>query len=157
MSRFQLSGLDHRRFQPLFALDDAALAARGALRCRVDDAHGYPCRISLEDAALGEDVLLLPYAHQAVDSPYRSSGPIYVRARVTQAVLPPGEVPPYVSRRLISLRAYDRRDMMVDAQVHRGVDVAEALEAWFKSPAVAYAHLHNARQGCFSCLARRVA
>lgn len=157
MSRFQLSGLDHRPFQPLFALNDAALAERGARRCRVDEAPGYPCRISLEDAPLGEDVLLLSYPHQAADSPYRSSGPIYVRAGVTQAVLSPGRVPPYVSRRLISLRAYDRRDMMLGAEVHEGDEVAAALEALFADPGVAYAHLHNARQGCFSCLASRVA
>lgn len=157
MSRFQLSGLDHRAFQPFFAMDDAALAARGMRRCRVDDASGYPCRISLEDAPLGEDVLLLPYLHHAVDSPYRSSGPVYVRAKVTRAVLAPSDVPPYVSRRLISLRAYDHRAMMLRAEVHQGNEVAQALDDLFANQDVAYAHLHNARQGCFLCLASRVA
>ncbi|SEK48626.1 Protein of unknown function [Pseudoxanthomonas sp. GM95] len=155
-STFQLCGLDPAPFQPLFALNDASLAARGALRRIVDNAPGYPCRISLEDAALGETVLLLPYLHQATDSPYRSSGPIYVRANAKQATLAPGHVPTSVSSRLISLRAYDEHDMMVCADVHPGNEVAAALEVLFADAGVAYVHLHNARQGCFSCLARRV-
>lgn len=156
MSRFQLSGLDHRQFQSLFALDDAGLAARRAVRCIADSAPGYPCRISLDDAVIGETLLLLPYLHQPASSPYRSSGPIYVRHAATQPVLAPGEVPPYVTRRLISLRAYDHRDMMMAADVHEGTEVRDALEQLFARAEVAYVHLHNARQGCFSCLASRV-
>ena len=70
-------------------------------------------------------------------------------------MLPPGVVPPYVSRRLISLRAYDRAHMMVGAAVREGADAARELERMFADPAVAYVHLHNAKRGCFSCLAER--
>ncbi len=153
---FQLAGLDPRPFQALFALDDQALAAHGAVRCVADNAPGYPCRISLADAVPGEELLLLSYLHLPGASPYRSAGPIFVRRGATRAVLEPGEVPVYVSRRLISLRAYDHRDMMVDAEVHAGTEVAAALETLFSRDEVAYVHLHNARQGCFSCRADRV-
>jgi hypothetical protein len=152
---FQLAGLDPRPFQALFALDDQALAAHGAMRRIADSAPGYPCRVSLTDAALGEAVLLLSYLHQPTSSPYRSAGPIFIRHGATRAMLAPGEVPPYVTRRLISLRAYDQRDMMVDADVHPGAQVAAALEALFQRRDVAYVDLHNARQGCFSCRAER--
>ena len=67
----------------------------------------------------------------------------------------PGVVPPYVSSRLMSLRAYDAAHMMVDADVREGADVAEALARMLGDPAVAYVHLHNARRGCFSCVAHR--
>ncbi len=153
---FQLAGLDPRPFQALFALDDQALAARGIVRRIADSTPGYPCRISLTDAALGEALLLLSYAHLPVSSPYNSAGPIFVRQGATRAMLAPGQVPAYVTRRLISLRAYDQGDMMVDADVHEGTRVAAALETLFQRRDVAYVDLHNARQGCFSCRAEWV-
>lgn len=152
---FRLNGLDPAGFAPLFALDDAALAARGIRRRRADADFGFPCRISLQDALPGEELLLLSFEHHAVDSPYRALGPIYVRGGVAQARLAPGEVPPYVTRRLISVRAYDRAGMMLAADVVEGVAVAARLERQFADAHTGYVHLHNARPGCFSCVASR--
>ena len=152
---FQLSGLHHEPFEPLFALSDAALADRGIARRTADSATGFPCRVSLEDAAPGDELLLLHYVHHAVASPYRASGPVYVRRGQRRRVLAPGLVPPYVTRRLISLRAYDAGHMMVSADVVEGPAVARALDALFSADAVAYVHLHNAKPGCFSCHAAR--
>ena len=67
-----------------------------------------------------------------------------------------GELPPYVTRRLISLRAYDAAAMMIDASVADGTAVGAALDALFADPAVAYVHLHNAKRGCYSCRASRI-
>lgn len=152
---FRLSGIDPAPFEPLFALDDDALARLGARRCIADSDYGYPCRVSLEDARPGDELLLLSWEHQPAASPYRASGPVFVRRGAKRAVLPPGVVPPYVSRRLISLRAYDRAHMMVGAAVREGADAVRELERMFADPAVAYVHLHNAKHGCFSCLAER--
>lgn len=157
MFRFQLSGLHHDAFEPLFALPDAQLLSLGAVRRFATEASGFPCRVSLQDAEVGDEVLLLPYQHQPAASPYRASGPIFVRRGVRQLTLPPGVVPPYVSKRLISLRAYDIDDMMIDASVCEGAHVAEQLDQLFYKCAVAYVHLHNAKRRCFSCLASRVA
>ena len=42
------------------------------------DAHpGYPCRLSLEDATVGETLYALSYEHQAAQNPYRASGPYF--------------------------------------------------------------------------------
>jgi hypothetical protein len=155
MSNFRLVGLEHTQFAPLFERSDAELRSQGILRTRATTRPGYPCRISLEDAAVGEEVLLLSYRHHRVDSPYKSLGPIYIRTGVTQAVLAPGEVPDYVASRLISLRAYDHENMMVAAEVCPGADVAARIGRLFDDPGVAYLHLHNAAPGCFSCLAKR--
>ena len=155
MARFQLHGLDAGPFAPLFELDDAALAARGMRRRRADAEFGYPCRVSLRDALPGEQLLLLPFEHHAVDSPYRALGPIYVRRAAQPAQLAPGEVPTYVTRRLISLRAYDRGGMMLAADVIDGAAVGSQLEKFFEDAAIAYVHLHNARPGCYSCRAER--
>ncbi|HYJ36461.1 MAG TPA: DUF1203 domain-containing protein, partial [Rhizomicrobium sp.] len=78
---FRYTGLDAGQFLSLFALSDAELAARGIQRVTADKKPGFPCRVSLEDAAPGETLLLLPFEQQPAASPYRSSGPIFVREK----------------------------------------------------------------------------
>lgn len=157
MPSFQLSGLHHEQFDSLFALSDVQLHSFGVVRRVATENFGFPCRVSLQDAAVGDEVLLLTYQHQSAASPYRASGPIFVRRGAKRCELPAGTVPPYVSRRLISLRAYDADHMMIDATVCDGAAVAEHLEQSFTKPEIAYVHLHNAKRGCFSCLASRIA
>lgn len=154
-SSFQLVGVDHEPFQWLFNLSDEQLAEVSAKRCIADESPGYPCRISLEDARLGEVLLLLPYLHQPATSPFRSLGPIFVRQGVQQQRLPVGFVPTYVSSRLMSMRAYDAAHMMVDASVCEGTAAASEITRHFGRDDVAYIQLHNAKQGCFSCQAIR--
>ena len=154
---FRILGLPLQRFAPLFALDDDALAARGACWVTATSDHGYPCRVSLRDAAAGERVLLLPYEHFAADSPYRASGPIYVRREAQPVQLAVDDVPDYVRRRLISLRAYDERHRMVAAEVCPGDDVAAQIERLLARDEVRTLHLHNAKPGCYSCRVERVA
>jgi len=153
---FRLSGIDPAPYAAMFALDDEALRRLGAKRVMADRVHGYPCRVSLEDACIGEELLLLTYEHQRAPSPYRACGPVFVRRNGRRAFLAAGVVPPYVTRRLISLRAYDAGQLMVDASVRDGEGAAAELERMFSDPAVACVHLHNARYGCFSCVADRV-
>jgi hypothetical protein len=153
---FRLVGIDPTVFEPLFELPDEQLRARHAVRRVATTSLGFPCRVSLEDAREGEELLLLPYDHHPADSPYRASGPIYVRRGAKQRTLPPGEVPSYVTRRLISARAYDAGHMMVAATVCDGPLVADTIAEQLQDQDVAYIHLHNAKQGCFSCLVVRV-
>ena len=150
-SRFQLIGLEQDQFDHLFSLSDDELTQQGAVRCRATESPGYPCRISLEDAAIGEELLLLPYLHQPAASPYRSSGPIYVRRGAKKGNIRAGEVPSYVSSRLISVRAYDSAHMIVAASVCEGLEAAREIEKFFSDEQVDYIHLHNAKRGCFSC------
>jgi hypothetical protein len=140
----------------LWTLPDDALAALGACRVVADEADAFPCRVSLADAEVGETLLLLPHQHLDTHSPYRAGGPIFVREGVARAVLAPGVVPPYVARRLMSVRAYDAADRMVAAEVCDGAGVATVIEQMFADAGVAFIHLHNARRGCFSCRVERV-
>ena len=156
MPSFRLTGLDHHQFEPLFDLSADRLAELGAIRVIAASDFGSPCRISLEDARAGDEMLLLPWEHQPADSPYRSSGPIYVRRGVSRRTLAVGEVPPYVTRRLVSIRAYDEQHMMVDANVCDGQSVAAEIGRQFEEDRVVYIHLHNAKRGCFSCRVDRV-
>ena len=166
MSSFRLSGLAPEPFAPLFRLSDRQLAARGIRRIIASAPLGYPCRVSLEDAAVGDELLLLSFEHlpgssslatSSAVSPYRAAGPIFVARGRSRGVAAVDEVPPYVARRLISLRAYDAHDTMVDASVCDGIDVGRRLSTVFDDAAVAFVHLHNAGRGCFSCRADRAA
>jgi len=149
--RFRLVSLPYDPFARLFDGSDEHLATINARRVIADSDRGFPCRVGLRDARVGDELLLLPWVHQAVDSPYHASGPIYVARNSAQRVLDVGEVPPAVLSRLISLRAYDRGHMMVHAEVCEGTDVARAIGAVFANEHVDYLHLHHARQGCYSC------
>ena len=149
--RFQLVGLDPGPFQSLFELSDAELLTHAAQRCIADEHPGYPCRVSLEDAQLGEELLLLPYVHQPALSPYRASGPIFVRRGATQQRLPVGTLSGYVTRRLMSVRAYDAAHAIVAASVCEGAVAEQELQRYFGDAQVAYIHLHNATRGCFAC------
>jgi len=157
MSSFRLVGLAAENFEPYFAMGDAELAALGARRVVADSPTGFPCRVSLVDADVGDELLLLPHEHLSTGSPYRASGPVYVRRGATRAVLAPDAIPPYVTRRVMSVRAYDPGDMMVDADVCEGTRVREVIERFVADDGVAFIHLHNAKRGCFSCRVERVA
>src|SRR5687767_4901568 len=154
MSSFQLVGLPYEKFEPLFALGDAELDRRGIRRVIAAE-PGLPCRVSLEDAVAGDELLLMPFEHQPANSPYRASGPIFVRRNARQRTLPVDTVTPYVTSRLMSVRAYDEGHAIVDAAVCEGKVVAGQIHALFEQPAVEYIHLHNARRGCYSCLVVR--
>jgi Protein of unknown function (DUF1203) len=155
MPSFQLVGLLPANFAELFELSDSELAAHNAQRVFADSKPGYPCRVSLADAELGDELLLLPFEHQPADSPYRSSGPIFVRRAARPAALGPDEIPNYVRTRLISVRAYNAAHRMIDAAVCQGTEAASTIQDMFADAAAAYIHLHNAHRGCFSCAVHR--
>ena len=147
---FQISGLPRADLQPLFSLTDAQLAERHIVRRIVDEFPGFPCRVSLRDAEPGERVLLVNYEHLAVASPYRAAHAVYVRENATEAHPAVNEVPEVLSRRLLSLRAYDSSGMMRAADVVEGKQVATLIERMLSDEKVAYLHAHNARPGCFA-------
>jgi len=145
---FVFSGLPVERFRALFAMSDAELRERGIFRLAAEPAS--PCRITLQEADVGEPLLLLPFEHQPAATPYRSSGPIFVRERARQTARF-DEVPAIVRTRLMSVRAYDAGGMMIDADVVDGSEIEPCLERLFAQPSAAYVHLHNARRGCYAC------
>ena len=152
---FQISPLDPASFAHLFDLSDAELALHNARRQRVTAKPDVPCRVSLADAEIGEDVLLVNHQHQPADSPYQSSHAVYIRPNVQPAALDIGEVPEVIASRLISLRMFDATGMIVDADVVDGVDLGPALERGFENAKAAYAHIHFAKPGCFAAVANR--
>jgi hypothetical protein len=153
---FQISALRRDDFEELFQLDDHELSARGATRYRASQKPGFPCRVSLQDAEPGEQVLLVPYRHQSARSPYRASGPIFVRESAQTASIPADTVPPLLRSRMLSVRAYDARDLMIDAEVIDGRDLELSLTRLLDNERVGYVHVHFAGPGCYACRVDRV-
>ena len=152
---FRVVALPIERFRSLLALSDEELWAQGARRLEVDEKPGYPCRVSLVEADPGERVLLVPFTHHDVDSPYRASGPIFVREAARTAYPPVNQIPATVRSRLQSIRAYDATAMLVRADVVDGKDIEEHIRRFFEDERVEYLHLHNARPGCYNCRVER--
>jgi hypothetical protein len=149
---FRISGLPALQFQPLFAMTGAQLEEIGARRCYADDSMpGYPCRVSLMHAKPGEELILTSFQHQNANSPYRASGPIFVRKNATETFTAVNTIPDQLRVRLLSIRAYDSNDQMVDAEVVEGANLETALAHFFAQESVAYLHVHNARRGCYAC------
>lgn len=152
---FRVHALSDSSFQNLFSLSDPELEARQARRMVVDTKPGFPCRVSLEDADVGETVILIHHEHQPASSPYRASHAIFVREGARQAQPAAGEIPESIRLRLLSVRAFDERHLMVDADVVHGREVEPVIEAMLARPEVAYLHLHNAKPGCFAAAVTR--
>jgi hypothetical protein len=155
MSNFQIKALPAGEFVDFFNMDDIDLEKIGAKRMKVDKKPGYPCRISLQDAESGEEVILLPYQHHKTNSPYQSSGPIYIRKNAVTAKPGINEIPKMLNHRLLSLRAYNSQGMMKHATVSEGVGLLEALHAIFAAEEISYVHIHNAKAGCYNCMVER--
>lgn len=151
---FRVVGLAPGDFAPLHALSDEALAMRGVKRVRVESENAAPCRISLEDASVGEAVLLLNYTHQPAPTPYHQQGPIFVRETHAKADYVDA-LPPALARRTLSLRGFDAAHMMVAADLCEGVNAAALIARLFANAEVAYVHAHYARRGCFAARIER--
>ena len=120
----------------------------GAVRVRVDKPNAYPCRRCLRDGEVGETMQLLSYDPFLGASPYSGPGPIYVHDRDCTP-FDGQDIPDQLTRRLLSVRAYDERHMLVDAEVTEGAELEFVAERMLGGEA-AYLHVHNARPGCFA-------
>ncbi|MGZ5078077.1 MAG: DUF1203 domain-containing protein [Usitatibacter sp.] len=147
---FRISGLDAAQFAPLMAMHDEELARHRARRETATEYPGYPCRVTLDDAQPGEDVILVNFEHLPVDSPYRSSHAIFVRVNATAKFDGIDEVPPALARRLLSVRGFDKDALMVSGEVVDGASLAAYIEAQFEDPRVVFMHAHYAKRGCFA-------
>jgi hypothetical protein len=152
---FRITGLSPEPFIHLYGMDDATLRAQGVEPCIADSAPGYPDRITLCDAQPGQRVLLLNFVHQPADNPYRASHAIFVLEGATRAHDAVDRVPQALRVRPLSLRAFDRDDRMVDADIVDGIALEGLIERLLGQPRVAYAHAHYARRGCYAALITR--
>ncbi|MGB7738960.1 MAG: DUF1203 domain-containing protein [Steroidobacteraceae bacterium] len=148
---YRISGIPWVDVGHYLGLDDAGLQAAGIERCTADAPYAYPCRLTLEDAAPGEELLLLTYWHQPAPAPYAAAGPVFIRRSATDCRVVSNSIPLQQQRRLLSVRAYGDTHRIVAAEVMPGTDLEAGIEAFFARADVAYLHVHNARYGCYAC------
>jgi hypothetical protein len=147
---FRITGLAPEPFRPLFGLSDQELAAQGVRRYVADSKPGFPDRVEVRDAEPGETVLLLNYTHQPADTPYRASHAIFVIEGAQARYDRIDEIPPALRLRTLSLRAFDKYDLIVDADLVDGGNVESVIQRFFADPRVAYIHAHYAKYGCYA-------
>jgi hypothetical protein len=152
---FQISALGHEQFAPLFRLQNDELAHHFAVRRTATTKPGFPCRVSLADADIGDKLILVNYAHQDAASPYRASHAIFVREGVEQARPEVDEVPELFRFRMLSLRAFDNDGMIVTADLCDGKQLEALLRTQLALRTVAYVHIHYAKFGCYAARAKR--
>lgn len=154
-TQFLIKAIEKYKVNELFQCTDKQLLTKHAQWIIADSSPGYPCRVSLVDAAVGERVLAVPFMYHNVNSPYRASGPIFIREHSETAQLQVNEIPGLLRHRLLSVRAYNSKNFMIDAAVLQGVELDSALNKMFSNNRVEYIHIHYAIPGCFSCSVHR--
>ncbi len=152
---FRILGLDPAPFRPMFRMSDALLREVGARRVRIDSPRSAPDRVTLDDAAPGETVLLLNHVYLDVESPYRGTHAIYVREADAERYDRVNTVPPALRGRMLSVRAFDAAGMMRDADLTAGDELETLIERLFADPAVHYLQVHFAKRGCYAARIER--
>ncbi len=151
---FKISEIENN-YNHLFNLNEEELTAKGGVKMIVDEKPGYPCRFSLVDAGLGEEVILFPFQHHKTNSPYQSSGPIFVRKNAKSPNLSVNEIPTMLLHRLLSLRIYDKKGIMIDAKTIEGKTLENEIGIILKNNSVDYIQIHNSSPGCYNCQVNR--
>lgn len=146
---YRMEGLAPAAFESLFGMMDGELAERGAMRVTADSAFGYPCRVSLQDATPGEELILLNHVSHDVDGPFRTAYAIYVRKEAETPASYVDETPPYLDRRTLSLRGFGADGLLKDGLLALPGEADAKIRALFETPEIATIHAHAATYGCF--------
>jgi hypothetical protein len=153
---FQIVPLNKQQFTEIMEFSDEQLNSISAKWLVADSDPGYPCRVSLQDAEIGERVLALSYCHHDVNSPYKASGPIFIRQMAQTAQLANNEIPEMLLKRAQSIRAYNSKNLMIDAAIVSGIEIKTKIQELLSNEDVEYLHIHNANPGCYNCAVIRV-
>jgi Protein of unknown function (DUF1203) len=154
---YRIAGIEPGEFAELFAMDDAQLGAHRAVRVVAQADQGWPCRVTLEDAKAGENLILINHVSHDVATPFRASHAIYVREMANGAALYIDETPPVFATRILSLRAFDKDGMLLDAALAKPGEADAGIRTMLHNPTIAYIHVHNAVPGCFAAKVERSA
>jgi hypothetical protein len=152
---YRISGLEPSQFAHLFGLSDEELARHGAVRMIANGQPAFPCRVQLDDAKADEPLLLVNHVSHDGNNPYRASHAIFVSETAPEALSYEDEIPPALDRRILSLRAFDRGGMMVDAALAQPGEADPVIRRMLDNGAVDHVDAHTAIRGCFMARAER--
>lgn len=152
VSSFIVSGLSPEPYRHLYGLSGDDLAEHGAYRYTADTSPGFPDRIEMRDAKIGETLLLVNHVSMGQDTPYKTSHAIFVREGAQNAYQAQDTIPQVMYRRLLSLRAFDAEGMMLDAELAQGDAISETVKRLLAGPKTDRIHAHYALRGCYAGL-----
>jgi hypothetical protein len=136
--------------RPISPSEADALRRRGGPVFVADENPGYPCRQCLQDAAVGDELILVSHDPFTGHSPYRSASPIFLHRTPCQPYEPDDLLPEQLTRRQLSARCFDSDEMMIDAAVIDGAVLELTIERFFTDPAAHNIHVHNSTRGCWA-------
>jgi hypothetical protein len=145
---YRIEGLAPAPFESLFEMTDGELAQHNAVRVTADAPTGYPCRVSLEDAAPGEELILFNHVSNDVPTPFRTAYAIYVRKGAEPAAYE-DEAPDYLNRRTLSLRGFDEAGMLRAGLLAEPGAADARIRELLAGDEIATIHAHSAAYGCF--------
>lgn len=152
---YRITGLNPANYAELFTMSDTALAAINARRVTANANRGFPCRVSLEDAAEGDELILFHHVSHDAKTPYRSAYAIYVSKSAKVAADYVDALPPVFEGRPIALRGFDVDGNLRNASLALPGQVDARIRELFEQDEIAYIHAHNAAHGCFSAAITR--
>jgi hypothetical protein len=152
---YRITGIDPAPYQHLYGLSEEELATRNVVRMTVSEKPGFPCRVSLTDREIGENILLLNHVSHDVENPYRASHAIFVTEGAENRAEYVDEVPPVFITRVLSLRGFDKDGMMADAILTQPGEADPGIRQLFENLSIETIHAHNATRGCFSAKIER--
>lgn len=145
---YRIEGLAPAAFESLFSMTEGELAERNVVRVTADSASGYPCRVSLENAEPGEELVLLNHVSHDVSTPFRTAYAIYVRKGAEPASYT-DEAPAMLDTRTLGLRGFDDTGMLRGALLALPGEADTRIRELFDRDEIATIHAHNAAYGCF--------
>ncbi len=140
------------QLQPISDVDADRLRASGGEVYIADSEPGYPCRQCLRDAEIGDELILVSYDPFTAESPYRSASPIFLHRFACPSVRESNEqsLPLQLTRRQLSVRSFNKEEMMIDAEVIDGSHLADTLGKFFGDDEAELVRIHNAGRGCWA-------
>ena len=146
----------HFQLLPISASEADRLRTLGGQLYVSDEFPGYPCRQCLQDAEIGQQLLLVSFDPFRVDSPYRSAGPIFLHVNSCSPTVSINQMfPIQLTCRQLSVRCFDSQAMMIDAALIQGTELEATLNGFFDSETTSYVDVHNAVRGCWAVRVER--
>ena len=107
------------------------------------------------DAEIGDELILVSHDPFTTASPYRSASPIFIHRSRCE---PPGNLhdpTTQLTLRRLSVRSFDRNEMMINAAVIDGHDLGDTISEFFVEQTADRLHVHNADRGCWAVAVER--
>lgn len=111
--------------------------------------YSAPCRHCLRRAPAGTALIVFAYSPFSTKGPYAEVGPVFIHADACQRYDGGGRFPSDYMDRILTMRGYNDRGTIEDAQLSQAGDPETTIDALFADERVRFIHVRNPAWGCF--------